>query len=107
MPNFIFTYGSNSKNQPYKGGWTRVTADDAGDAVRAFTAFHPNTKDGLVSCAFIYAEEDFLKTDMAKDHDSFGHNTREIIVVNRNLQQRTSDNCSDVNSFCREILDAS
>lgn len=80
MQNFYFTYGS--EGHPFVGGWTVVKADDMAKAVAAFRAFHPDIKGGLLACAGVYTEEQFLSTGMAKK-GNYGHTVHETICVER------------------------
>lgn len=63
MSKFYFTYGTD-KRYPFQGGWTEVEAGDADEACRIFRSFHPDRTKGIVNCAFIYSEEQFLQTEM-------------------------------------------
>lgn len=62
MPRFYFTYGT--KGFPFVGGWTVVTAQDGHAAREAFKAIHPNKVTGILNCADVYCEEEFLLSGM-------------------------------------------
>ena len=81
MATFYCTYGTDPK-YPYYGGWTEIDADDMNRAVIAFRKFHPNREGSeLTNCAFMYSEETWASTKMAKNHENFGHACREHIMV--------------------------
>lgn len=77
MQKFYFTYGSSSKF-PYQDGWTEVIAKNKKDAIELFHRVHPRTN-GWINCAFLYSEEDFMKTEMYL-LGSFGVYAHEIIT---------------------------
>lgn len=79
MATFIFTYGLDG--QPYKGGWTEIEAEDCKTACALFRLAHPDRTDGLLNCSWVYTEEDFARTRMAKE-GNFGVFCRERIRMN-------------------------
>lgn len=83
MAKFIFTYGSNSKAQPYQGGWTEIEAADLDDAIKAFLIYHPSV-DGFVPCAFMYSESEFAATNMPTE-GCWGVFCREKITLTREV----------------------
>lgn len=64
LSRFYFTYGTSG--YPFVGGWTVVTAPDRHAACAAFRCFHPDKIPGIVNCADIYSEDEFLITKMAE-----------------------------------------
>ena len=60
---FFFTFGSNEV-YPYKGGWVEVYAKDKREASEKFRYRYPDRKNGLLNCANVYSEKEFLKTCM-------------------------------------------
>ena len=77
---YYFTYGT-SEGFPFRGGWTEVEAPDMETAVALFRAVHPDSKPGLVNCAFIYSEEKFRETGMAQDKSNWGAKCHERISI--------------------------
>lgn len=75
---FYFTYGS--EGHPFVGGWTMVAAQDMDKAVTAFRAYHPDTAEGLMCCAGVYTEQQFLGTRMALD-GNLGRRCHELIYL--------------------------
>lgn len=75
---YYFTYGTDPR-YPYSGGWTEIIAPDAKTACSIFSAVHPDRVEGLLNCAFLYPEKEFIKTEMYRDGDNFGHGCRETI----------------------------
>ena len=88
MPEFYFTYGS-SKNFPFVGGWTKVTAPSINIALNVFTSVHPNV-DGCMNCANYYTEKQFLETKMSKN-GNFGFFEHEHITMDINYPQKEND----------------
>lgn len=81
MPNFYFTYGT--EDQPYYGGWTQIVAPDRQVACGVFRGFHPDRTEGILNCAEVYSEEQFLNTSMAGPDGNFGFFCHELITVQR------------------------
>ena len=75
MEKFYFTYGT--EGQPFKGGWSIVEAENYEQACAIFNIVHPK-KNGMIDCAWIYAEDAFRKS--FGDGDNFGEKTHEIIT---------------------------
>lgn len=63
MPKFYFTYGTDP-SYPFQGGWTEVEAPDRNSADVLFRLFHPDRIPGILNCAFVYTEEEFLSTNL-------------------------------------------
>ncbi len=82
MPKFYFTYGTDG-TQPFIGGWTEVEAPDGAIAGNLFRAVHPDKTPGILNCAWVYSEERFLQTEMAKGN--FGVCCHEKITVTRTV----------------------
>ncbi len=80
---FYFTYGTNEKLFPYKGGWAEVEAPDTYTAHKAFCAFHP-VSDHIMPCADVYAELEFIQTEMFET-GNFGARCHEKITLSREL----------------------
>lgn len=76
MANFYFTYGT--EGQPFVGGWTMVEAESMDDACEKFREEHPDSVDGLLNCAGVYAEHYFLTTAMA-EKGNYGEFCHEVI----------------------------
>jgi len=74
---FYFTFGS-SETQPYYGGWVEVIAENRNTAYEKFRAKHPD-HDGSVNCAFVYSQDEWDKTGMAKAGSNLGNGCHEII----------------------------
>lgn len=75
MGKYYFTYGS--EGHPYVGGWTEITAPTMSKAIELFHALHP--AEGGLPCAFIYPEEDFLRSRMS-ERGNFGHSCHERLT---------------------------
>jgi len=84
MAKFYFTYG-NDERMPFIGGWTSVEAPDFDAAVGAFRAYHPDRTPGLVNCAGIYPEAEFINSKMGKTGENFGVGCREVINLSCEL----------------------
>ncbi len=71
---FFFTYG-DSETHPFHGGWTIVYANSLEEAEKKFQKKHPNKVSSLLNCAFVYTEEQFIKTGMifSGNRGSFCH----------------------------------
>lgn len=80
---FYFTYGL-ADNHPFKGGWTKVEAEDINEAINIFNAFHERDKDGFINCAGIYDEDRFRTTNMF-ENGNFGAFCHERISVTREI----------------------
>ena len=64
MERVYFTYGTSG--YPFCGGWTVVKAESMEMACSLFRVHHPDKISGLLNCADVYTEEQFLKTEMPK-----------------------------------------
>lgn len=80
MPKFYFTYSPGG--QPYAGGWTEIEAPDAKIACDIFRAFHPDKIPGILNCASVYTEAQFVKTVMLRD-GNFGRRCVERFILFR------------------------
>lgn len=85
MERFYFTYGTSG--YPFYGGWTVVEADSMEIACSLFRAHHTDKISGLLNCADIYTEEQFLKTEMSKT-GNFGEFCHEMICCTRTLSNQ-------------------
>ncbi len=87
MARFIFTYGMD-QGYPFRGGWTVVDAPDSKKAVAAFRAFHPDRDghNGVVNCAKIYTEDEFMQTEMYKTDNCGGNEKRCVQCAGEFLQ---------------------
>ena len=65
MERYYFTFGSDERF-PYRYGWVEVDAPDEHKARQIFSLYYPNRADGCLNCAFVYSEEEFVKTVMFK-----------------------------------------
>lgn len=82
MAKFYFTYGTDG-TQPFKGGWTEVIAPDAHTARQLFQVYHPDRTPGILNCCWVYSEEAFAKTEMAKQGGNFGAGCWEVICLTK------------------------
>ncbi len=82
MAKFYFTYGTDAAAHPFVGGWTEIEAPSITFACAAFRAKHPDKTPGVLNCAFVYPEEDFVKTAMNSERGNFGRRCHERIRVN-------------------------
>lgn len=73
LKKYYFTFGIDSNEQPYKGGWVTVIAQNIGEAVKKFTGKFGVTKAGCIPCAFIYLESEFGKTLQKGNYGIFEH----------------------------------
>lgn len=80
--NFYFTYGLSEK-QPFKGGWTKISAPNKHLACEIFRAYHPDRTPGILNCADVYDESQFQKTTMFQNGENIGAGCRETIEVMR------------------------
>ncbi len=85
MANFYFTYGN--AGHPFYGGWTVVDAPNDLAAVAAFRAFHPDKHIGLLNCACVYDEPNFMATKMAMV-GNLGARCHEVIFLQRELSEK-------------------
>lgn len=76
--NFYFTYGTDG--HPFRGGWTRVVADNMSQAGELFRVVHPDRTNGILNCAGCYTEEYFKNTEMYKK-GNFGKRELEVIRI--------------------------
>lgn len=76
LKEYFFCYADN-KRYPYKAGWTRVLAPDLEGAEAVFRVFHPDTIEGLTSCAVIYDGLMFRQTNIfaTGNYGEFEHET--------------------------------
>ena len=88
MAKYYFTYGTGG--HPFIGGWTEVEAPDLDAACGAFRAYHPDTTEGFLNCAYIYPEEWFRETRMFST-GNFGFRCREIITIHREVLKTKSE----------------
>ena len=65
MKTYYFTFGT-SPQFPFYQGWVEVLAGSEKEAVDIFNKNYPPKNKGIVNCAFIYSEESFKDTIMAK-----------------------------------------
>ena len=56
---FFFTFGS-SEHFPYKYGHVIVNANDEETAIKTFRKFYPDKNEGIVNCAFIYSDKEWI-----------------------------------------------
>ena len=61
LQTFYYTYGPAHE---FGGGWTEVEAPDRETANKLFRVFHPDFTPNILRCAFVYTEEEFIKTRM-------------------------------------------
>lgn len=80
MQTFYFTYGT-ADYFPYYGGWTKVIAPNRRVAEDLFRAVHPDRTPGLLLCANVYTEEEFMATEMYENNKNLGHGLWETIEV--------------------------
>lgn len=78
MKKFYFTYAQTG--HPFAGGWTEIEAPDMSTACTLFRRYHPDKTEGLLNCAFVYEESEFMKTPMYKE-SNFGEKCHEKITV--------------------------
>lgn len=83
MSKFYFTYGFD--DQPFKGGWTEIEAEDFRMACTVFRAFHPDRYPGCLNCCDYYTEERFKQTCMAGPDGNLGAFCHERITVTREV----------------------
>ena len=116
---FFCTFG-DSKYFPYHDGWVEVIADSFNDAKRIFEDRYPSPKNGksyFPRFAFIYSEQEFVKTDMWK-YGNFGFRCHEVITeetddkekiekawCNISLLARTSSNFKDSDKADLNLLE--
>lgn len=81
MPKFYFTYGTDG--QPFRGGWTEIEAPNANAACAVFRIFHPDKREGILDCAWVYSEEKFKRTEMAGPDGNFHQGCHETIILRR------------------------
>lgn len=77
---FYFTYAQTE--HPFPGGWTTVEAPDLDMACKVFRLFHPDKPKGLIHCAGIYPEEQFVYSNMYRQ-GNFGKRCQEFIALTR------------------------
>ncbi len=80
---YYFTYGT-SKNYPFQGGWTEITAPSMQIATCYFkNILHPkdDSTDNIINCADIYDESVFQATDMYKNQSNCGAGCHEKIDI--------------------------
>ena len=80
--NFFFTYGS--EGQPFRGGWTVISAPDRATACAIFRLFHPDKVDGLLNCCKVYTDDDFFETSMFR-YGNLGARLQERITVQQEI----------------------
>lgn len=92
MPAYYYTYGTSHDN-PYCGGWTKITAPDRSSADNIFRAIHPSLPGhGItLNCAFTYDEESFVKTEMYQNNNNFDIGCIEDITVNMSVSDKAND----------------
>lgn len=78
MQTFYFTYGTCG--QPFRGGWTKITAPNAETACAVFRAIHPKKDSNLLNCCSVYTEEQLKETEMYSN-GNFGCFCHETITV--------------------------
>ena len=83
--NFYFTYGT-LEQFPFKGGWTKVRAENLRQAIALFRAVHPDVTLGLINCSSYYTEDYFKSSGMYKygNLGAFMHEqiSLKVILVN-------------------------
>ena len=89
MNNYYFTFGT-SNQYPFYRGYIIVQADDRNFAIDKFRSYYPDVNEGVVNCAFIYTEEEWMRL---KNTDRTCH---EVI----------SDYNLPINKFIKEISKA-
>lgn len=82
--------------QPFRGGWTEITAPDRSCACTIFKMFHPNREGsaGQINCADIYSESEFMESAMLLN-GNFGAWCQEEIILSRELIARESTKHED------------
>ena len=76
---YYFTLGTN-EGFPFHGGWVEVVAHDLDEAIERYAKFFPPRElNGFVNCAFMYPEEQFKDTSMAKRGENMGHGCWAVI----------------------------
>lgn len=84
MAKFYFTYGSDERF-PFRYGWTEIEAPDGPTACEIFSSVHPSRPGSdLLNCAFVYDEEAFSKTIMAKS-GNFNNRCHERIIYTHEI----------------------
>lgn len=91
MQTFYYTFGSNPIF-PYQNGWVEIKAPDRQMADNVFMHFYPQTNKNnpCLNCAFVYKEEEFKNTIMAKKNTNLGfgcHKTFTLTCTNRPFEQ--------------------
>lgn len=80
MHTYYFTYGCDEAGtQPYKGGWTEITAPNEKFARQIHGMIHGCDPNEGLRFAFCYSEEDFIKTSMYRN-GNFGKRCVERIT---------------------------
>jgi len=70
---FYITYGLDDvPNQPYKGGWTLVYAEDEDEAREKHQQKYGLSRRGCLRFAFIYTEKAFIETRTYKGCPRYG-----------------------------------
>lgn len=92
MPSFYYTYGI-SPQQPYLGGWTKITAPDRATADKIFRTYHPSLPGhGItLNCAFVYNEDEFVNTEMYKN-GNFGVGCLEELTFSIETDKSLTEN---------------
>ncbi len=88
MKDFYFTYGSDER-YPFRGGWTRITAQSINVALNVFVGLHPN-RDGCLNCCHYYTEEEFNATSMP-NNGNLGAFEHEHITVDIEYPNKEKD----------------
>lgn len=60
LKNYYFTFGTSSQF-PYHGGYLIVKAHNYDEVVEKYRAKYPDKNEGIINCAFIYTEEEWLE----------------------------------------------
>lgn len=60
LNNYYFTFGTNEQ-YPYRDGYLIVKAENANDVVQKYRSRYPDIDDGIINCAFIYSEDQWME----------------------------------------------
>lgn len=81
---YFFIYASNANRYPYSAGCTRVIAPNREAAEAVFRIYHPDFFPDLMSCAAVYAGDEFRMTNIFGT-GNYGEYEHETLVVSRRV----------------------
>ncbi len=91
LNNYYFTFG-DSPDHAYCGGWITIQAQSIEQACERFRKDYPDNEPGLLSCAGVYTEQEFIETGMLEQGNRGNFEHKRIVCDAPNPEEARKQN---------------